>query len=374
MRRIRTQVHFLPCDRPAIRAFRSGISLHGHTEHSREGLGDLPQILERMPVVAQFVQRELERCQEAAGKALDFSRAYWRAPVSARGAHDLERDQIEQLGLEAIVSLTDHDNIDAGMSLQNGCRPGEIPVSVEWTIPYKSIYFHLGVHNMPASQAPAFMKDMADYASSRNAELLEHVLRQLDADPTVLVVFNHPLWDMARAGSTAMMKFARQFLQDHGQFVHALEINGLRPWNENMAVIRLGEETGHAVVSGGDRHGLEANANINLTRATTFAEFVDEIRTQRSSDIAILPQYGEPLFLRHLRAAWDIAREYPQQRRWTSRVFMLDHDGVERPLSQLCAKDVNSWIDPCVNVIGLLTSPPMRAAGRIAGLGVRAAV
>jgi hypothetical protein len=171
--------------------------------------------------------------------------------------------------------------------------------------------------------------------------------------------------------------YARQFLKAYSRYIHAIEINGLRPWNENMGAVRLAEDAGSAVVSGGDRHGFEPNANVNLTRATTFAEFVDEIRGERSSDIAILPQYGEPLLLRHLLAAWDAAREHPQldtRRRWTSRVFVLDNDGVEQPLSRVWAKGAPRWIDPCLNVIGLLASAPVRTAGRLAGLGVRSAV
>jgi len=35
------------------------------------------------------------------------------------------------------------------------------------------------------------------------------------------------------------------------------------------------------LVSGGDRHGVEPNANINLTNATSFTEFVHEIRRKR---------------------------------------------------------------------------------------------
>ena len=40
-------------------------------------------------------------------EALDFNRAYWTAPLTAAGAHDLERQHIEDvLGLEGVVSLT----------------------------------------------------------------------------------------------------------------------------------------------------------------------------------------------------------------------------------------------------------------------------
>jgi hypothetical protein len=32
------------------------------------------------------------------------------------------------------------------------------------------------------------------------------------------------------------------------------------------------------IISGGDRHGCEPSAVLNLTNAKTFSEFIDEIR------------------------------------------------------------------------------------------------
>jgi hypothetical protein len=107
---------------------------------------------------------------------------------------------------------------------------------------------------------------------------------------------------------------------------------------------------------------------VNLTRATSFGDFADEIRVERSSDIAVLPQYREPLVLRHLLTAWDAVREHPQltgRQRWIARVFVLCDDGIERPLSQIWTKGAPPWIDPCLNVIGLLASRPLRVPLRL---------
>src|ERR1700687_347675 len=133
MGQARTQVYFLPADGALTRAFRTGISLHSHTEHSHERLGDLPLYLAGMPVVSQFLQWEMNRYHAKTGRAMDFSRAYWRGPLCARSAHDVERLQIEGLGLRAIVSLTDHDNIEAGVLLPPGRAVGEVSVSVDGT-------------------------------------------------------------------------------------------------------------------------------------------------------------------------------------------------------------------------------------------------
>lgn len=366
----RTQIHFLPSHRSVIRAFRAGVSLHSHTEFSQEELSGLPRHLERMPVVSHFLRRELERYRAKTGQPVDFSRAYWRGPLDARSAHDLERKQIERLDLPAIVSLTDHDNIDAGLHLRSEGIVGDAPVSVEWTVPFEPTYFHIGVHNMAAHHAPSIMRRMAAYTHQPCAGVFGQLLEELDADRSVLIIFNHPLWDMPGIGHGPTIAAVNRFLRIYGPRIHALEINGLRSWPENLGVVHLAQESGHPVVSGGDRHGLEPNATINLTRAVNFAQFAQEIRQERTSDIAILPQYGEPLCLRHLLTAWDAVREHPHlaRQRWIARVFVRCDDGSERPLSDFWTQGAPRWIDPCLNVIGLLASAPFRAVGRLANL------
>jgi hypothetical protein len=370
MNPVRTQIHFLPSHRSVLRAFRTGVSLHSHTECSQEELSGLPRHLERMPVISHFLRRELARYRAKTGQPVDFSRAYWRGPLGAQAAHNLEKKQIEHLDLPAIVSLTDHDNIDASLQLRAEGIVVDAPVSVEWTVPFEHTYFHIGVHNMAAKAAPSLMARMAGYTAQPGAEGLGELLEELDTDRSVLIVFNHPLWDMAGIGYESMLAAAALFLRTYGQRVHALEINGLRCWRENLGVVHLAQQSGHPVVSGGDRHGLEPNATINLARAANFAQFAHEIREERTSDIAILPQYGEPLCLRHLLTAWDAVREHPQleRQRWIARVFVRCEDGTERPLSHIWTEGAPRWIDPCLNVIGVLASTPFRTVGRLANL------
>jgi hypothetical protein len=368
MNPVRTQVHFLKSHRAVLRAFRTGVSLHSHTEFSREELSGLRRHLERMPVVSHFLQKEVEAYQARNGRPLDFSVAYWRGPLNPRSAHQLEASQIERLDLPAMVSLTDHDNVDAGLQLRSAGGFGDAPISVEWTVPFEHTYFHLGVHNLDEQQAPALMQQLTAYTQAPSPESLGSLFEELEGDRKVLIVFNHPLWDMAGAGSGATLASARRFLRTHGGAIHALEINGLRSWEENQGVVRLAEESGHLLVSGGDRHGLEPNAAINLTRAVNFAQFAEEIRQERTSDIAILPHYDEPLYLRHLLTAWDAIREHPELARecWLGRVFVRQEDGTEQPLSQVWPQGAPRWIDPCLNVVGVLASPPLRAIGRLA--------
>ncbi len=113
-----TQFHFVWQDRRALR-FRTGVSLHSHTLHSQESFGFLPRYLYRVPVVAGALRAQERKCLRETGRPLDYSRAWWTPPLPAREAFEVERRQIEdRLDCDALVSLSDHDNIEACAHLQ----------------------------------------------------------------------------------------------------------------------------------------------------------------------------------------------------------------------------------------------------------------
>ena len=62
------------------------------------------------------------------------------SPAQAVG---LESGQIEDLGLEPLVSLTDHDNIDAALELRATLEGRRTPISVEWSVPWRGAEMHL---------------------------------------------------------------------------------------------------------------------------------------------------------------------------------------------------------------------------------------
>jgi hypothetical protein len=144
-----SRVYFAWENPPALRDFRTAVSLHGHTMHSQECLSFLPRYLHRIPGVSQ-VARRYQQPALGAGPAVDFSRAYWTPPLNPAAALRLERGQIERLGLQPLVSLTDHDDVEAGLALQMSHDRVSTPVSVEWTVPYGASILHLGIHNLPA--------------------------------------------------------------------------------------------------------------------------------------------------------------------------------------------------------------------------------
>lgn len=119
-----------------VRGFSTGVSLHAHTHHSRESMTDVPEVMGRIPLIGRNLERELQACLAPDGAALDFSRMWWHPPVSPREVFESEADQIEgRLGLSALVSVTDHDDIAAGLELQTLYAQRRAPISVEWTVP-----------------------------------------------------------------------------------------------------------------------------------------------------------------------------------------------------------------------------------------------
>ena len=336
-------ISYLWRDKNAPKGFRTGISLHSHTNQSRETLDFLANFGNQFPVMRPLLSRLERRAEQIHGIRIDYSASYWTPPMTPKLAFDLEMRQIERLGLSPMVSLTDHDNIKAPMLLRTVPSARQIPVSVEWSAPYGgSQAFHLGVHNLPSARATEWMATLNDFTARPSDARLTEILAALHRERNVLVVFNHPMWDLYLIGKEKHQFLVNEFLQKNGAHIHALELNGLRNWDENREVRRLAEKWNMVLISGGDRHGVEPNANVNLTNAASFTEFVHEVRRERRSNVLFLPQYAEPWKHRLLQSTVDAVRHYPEfpqgSRSWDDRVFHPDAAGVVRPLSGLWPK------------------------------------
>ncbi len=256
--------------------------------------------------------------------------------MTPRQSLELETKQIEDtLGLASIISLTDHDNIEASSLLRLIPQGRLIPLSLEWSVPFRGTVFHLGIHNLPEGNAEGIMADLAAYTLNPSEARLAELLSFLDQEPEVLIVFNHPLWKQREPAGKRFSDIVDQFLENYCMFFHAIELNGTRSWKENYAVLQMAERWKLPAVSGGDRHATEPSAALNLTNAETFAEFIREVRREGQSHMVFMPQYQDPLFLRMTRFLLDIVREYPENpvgsRRWDDRVF---HPGRPRELMQ----------------------------------------
>ena len=334
----RSKVSSVWRDHTAAASYRTGVSLHSHTSMSEETLTFVHMFLALLPGL-RTVFAHYDRKSKDNGFQLDFVRGNWRPPLVPIMGFELEANQIHKAGLESLVSITDHDTIAAPQLLRNVAAARGIPVSLEWSVPFGITEIHLGVHNLPSADAYAWMARLAAYTATPTEAELRSILHELDELPGVLLVFNHPIWDLHKTGDALHRREMMRFLESFGEQMHALELNGLRDARENREVAKLARETGHLLISGGDRHGMEPNACINLSQASNFREFVDEIRMQRRSHILFMEQYKRPWNQRILHSTLDAVTDFPEftegWRRWDDRAFHPDRDGVMRPLSEL---------------------------------------
>lgn len=317
--------------------YRTAVSLHSHTNQSKESLLFIPEFAEKWPLLRWTLKEQIKK----SARPIDFSQAYWTPPLPPKLAFEVESNQIEiDLELMSLVSLTDHDSIEAPSALRQLPHPVQVPFAVEWSVPFEGAVFHLGIHNLPESRAHLIMDNLATYTRSPSVPVLMELLAELHEFPDVLIVFNHPLWDQRGLGQSTFRHILERFLECNSKYLHAFELNAMRAWPENRDVIQLAAVWQRPVISGGDRHGCEPSGALNLTCATCFSDFIYEIRHEQLSQIVFMPQYAEVLGIRFMQTVIDTIRDYPEHpvgsRRWDERVFHMDFQlGYYRPLSTL---------------------------------------
>ena len=361
-----TRISYLWNNARAADGFVSGVSLHSHTNRSKETLDFIAKLANEYKYFRGILAREEKRCRQNHRLQVDYARSYWTPPLTPRLAFDLESNQIaESLQIQPLVSITDHDDIQAPMLLRTVASARHIPVSVEWTTPFgKDQAFHLGIHNLPSATGMDWMREFEEFTKNPSDARLTEMLFALHNLPNVLIVFNHPLWDLYKIGDELHKQRLEEFLTQNGEAIHAVELNGLRNWEENRRVTRLGARWNKLLISGGDRHGMEPNANVNLTEAGSFNEFVDEIRREQRSHVLFMPQYAEPWKHRIMKSTIDAIRDYPDfpegSRRWDERVFHPDMNGVDRPVSQLWPDgQAPAYMRMVIQLVRMLGSNPI---------------
>lgn len=332
----------------------------------------VPRYTARVPYLGKAIRMQEAEYDRKKGKAFNFQDAFWTPPLAPKQAYRLEEKQIQRvLHLPALVSLTDHDDIRAGATLRVMDRFAKVPVSTEWTIPLGDTFFHLGVHNLPPASAPAIAAELANYTAHREEENLGGLLQMLNSMREVLLVLNHPLWDEKGIGAENHRQVLERLLTLHGSRFHALELNGLRSWKENHQVVAVGRDANLPLISGGDRHGREPNAILNLTRAGSFGEFVREVRFEGFSHVVFMPQYHEPLRLRILQTMVDVVREYPDnfegRKKWGDRVFWRHPEtGITMPLASIWPDGGPKIVRHFITAMRLLEWKGVRSALRLA--------
>lgn len=365
-----TRLHILHKPEDLGKKARTGVSLHCHTEQSKEMLDFIPHYADKLPVISYFWQRERKNYLKREGRAIDFSTAFWQPPLPAQRVFDIEREQIEGSNLSPIVSLTDHDSITANLEVNSNGIDTPAPISLEWTVPFEYGFFHVGVHNLPEDRADELTRDLLAFSFSEDSEpdkeRLHELFAMLNDIREVLVILNHPLWDIEIVGQERHEILLKNFIKEYGKWIHAFEINGFRSWSENKAVLEMAEALGFPIATGGDRHGCKPNTVINLTNAETFDEFVDEIRIERRSEIVLMPEYKQPLHSRQLQSFSEILKHYEDfpegRRRWFDRIHF--DVGDEKGLVPLSAHGWERggplWLRWAVWTLGFMGGRGMR--------------
>jgi hypothetical protein len=225
------------------------------------------------------------------------------------------------------------------------------------------------VHNIPAEDATEITRQLASFTQAPDLTVLKSLLETLAANKETLLIFNHPCWDEKGIGYQQHVALAAEFIREYRRWIHAVELNGLRPWSENRAVVRLATELEMPLVSGGDRHALEPNTMLDLTNATTFPAYVEQVRSGYT-EILITDQYREPFTLRIIQNIEEIMQERPDHGwgwvRWSDRVFYECDDGEVRSLTTLFANRVPGAVTVFVKAIGMMRRYSLRSSCRFA--------
>src|ERR1700751_3634423 len=99
----KSTISYLWCDQGAAQGFRSGVSLHSHTNQSKETLSFIANMGSQRSFLRPFRARFERLLESKYGVRLDYAAAYWPPPLTPKLAFDLETVQIEKLDVAPMV-------------------------------------------------------------------------------------------------------------------------------------------------------------------------------------------------------------------------------------------------------------------------------
>ena len=77
-----TRLHILHKAKDLSKEAKTGVSLHCHTEHSKEMLDFVPHYAAKIPIISYFWEKECLGYFGREGKKPDFSTGYWSPPLT----------------------------------------------------------------------------------------------------------------------------------------------------------------------------------------------------------------------------------------------------------------------------------------------------
>jgi hypothetical protein len=260
------------CPHPE-REFGYAVSLHNHSRHSVEKLAALNHVVKRA-----FMRPWSGILQGSFGLGdvpnLNYAEITFNPPYSPEDVYQMEATEAARWGFDGVhLAITDHDEFAGGLALLRG-RPdldGRIAVSEELSLWFQGHLFHLGILHLPECGAEQTHTQIQGAARGERYDELFEILSASGC----LVILNHPLVAWAPGAETAPVT---ELLSRYGWAIHALEVNGMRPRQENDRVLQLAQEWRKPVVGGGDSHLLVASSMLSLSRAATFKDFIAEVK------------------------------------------------------------------------------------------------
>ncbi len=88
-------------------------------------------------------------------------------------------------------------------------------------MPYRDSVIHLGIPNLPSATATSWIKTFAAFTASPSMKRLEQILSELNDLTNVLMVFNHPAWNLNKVGAERHRFCIHEFMTNCGRFTHA---------------------------------------------------------------------------------------------------------------------------------------------------------
>jgi predicted metal-dependent phosphoesterase TrpH len=297
------------------------VCLHTHSCFSHENLASLNWVaqLSYMRPFRHLLQRSfgLDRISD-----VDYRRLHYRPPFRPDRIWQMETDNAASLGYSRLLlAITDHDEVAGGRELYNS-RPheaGQIGLGEELTFRFEHEVFHLGITGLAGERLEDVHQALGEAA---RADRLDDVFELL-ASTGCLVVLNHPLlgWGAGHQDGAIVPRL----LERYGWAVDALEFNAMRSQSENRRVVELAQRVHKPLVGGGDSHLLLASSAACATAATTYADFVAEVKSGRSRPI--------------------LRREYFAPQRWKIALRVLSFIAQYRTIADYDGVPVNRLLD-----------------------------
>ncbi len=276
------------------REFGYAVSLHNHSCHSVEKLAALNQV-----VKLTFMRPLSGVLQKSFGLGgvsdLNYAEITFNPPYTPEDVYQMEAAAAANWGFQGVhLAITDHDEFAGSLALLRS-RPdlnGRIALSEELSLWFQGHLFHLGMSHMPESEVEETHTQIQAAARGGRYDELFEIL----AASGCLVVLNHPLvaWDPRAKTPGAETIPVTDLLSRYGWAIHALEVNGMRPREENDGVLELARHWRKPVVGGGDSHLLVPSSVLSLSRAATFKDFIAEVKDGHAVPF-VTPDYFAPL-------------------------------------------------------------------------------